>query len=801
MLVLLGFFAYAGSLNSPFVFDDFGNIGQNPAVQSFDIAQWFSGVASRRVLIFTFALNYAWGGLNTFGYHVTNLAIHIAAAIVLWRLLLGILRHDRVLGDDPAVNTLAWFTAAAWLVHPLQTESVTYLVQRAESLMGLFFLVTLWCVLRGAMSERAWPWYVVAVISTWLGMGVKEVMVTVLPVVLVMDHLLTNDSWRERLKRRGWLYLGMMLALASYLRPVSNIVAGGSTTAGFGLETHSGWQHLLSEPQAILLYLRLSVWPWPQCFDYNLPAVTEFSQAALPGLVVLSLLTLGVVGLYRRKIWALPVLAFFLVLAPTSSFVPIMDIAAEHRMYLPLACVLSLLIVGGYLGLRQLLQRAGHVRWQSLIATALALIVLVTLATSTIARNHTYKNELVLWADVVRTRPDSSRAHNNLGAALLERDELDLAESHLRRALELAPPRDHQSIQYNLARTFLAQGKPLAARELLAPMVSADPLQPESRFHLGLSYLMTGHLSAAILELQQIQEQRPAWPILMRTLGEAYLAYDQPREAMQQLAGAQQLQPTSIVGQAALTEAFYRFGDNDRAVASHHTLRSMPIPAEQQSLLEARLELARGKLNAAEKILRHVVEQQPNNTSALWQWIGVVVRRDGDTDLAPLIARLRELTGDEAMAVRQATQLQIGYELWSSQPLDPLAAQYALRLAYALDSRDQNASLAWAWYLATTEHDSAKSGKEAQQVYEALMRENLAETASLKSLKAAILGQLEQFAAAEQIVTQALSDESLSPSLKTLLLAQRDCYQQQRPWRDSRALFGVCLPAITTAHR
>ncbi len=548
LLVLLGTLAYANSLHAPFVFDDIENICVNPAVHSFSGSEWFHGVASRRVLIFTFALNYAWGGLNPAGYHLVNLGIHVCAGLVLWRLLAGVLRERVELGEPDLHGKLAWFTAAVWLVHPLQTESVTYLVQRAESLMGLCFLLVLWLVMRGVKSARPIGWYLAAVLFTWLGMGTKEVMVTVLPVVLLMDRVLWSPTWRELFTRRGGLYLGMLLAIGFYFRPVSHVIVGGSTSAGFGCVERTAWEHLLSQSHAILLYLRLAVWPWPQCFDYCLPTVRHLSEAILPGLVVIALLIVGGWGVYHRRLWSIPLAAFFLVLAPTSSIVPLQDVAAEHRMYLPLAGVLSLVIVGGYITCRQVaISHELQPSWRAALTVLAATVTLLATTIGTIARNHTYQDECTLWTEVVRVRPQSSRAHNNLGAALIEREEFDLAQVHLQQAWRLAAPHERASIEYNLARSYLGQRRPREAQEILLRLVTAEPRQPELRYHLAAAHLMLGEPTAAIEQLQMVLEQKPNWPRAIGLLGESYLAANRREEAIECLStGQPSIGPPSV---------------------------------------------------------------------------------------------------------------------------------------------------------------------------------------------------------------------------------------------------------------
>ncbi len=196
---------YSNSLSGEFVFDDIGAIKDNPTIRNLwplgPVLSPPPGTTSggRPLLNFSFALNYALGGLNVWGYHAVNLAIHLANAL----LLFGVLRRSFAL---PALREkfgggavgLSFAIALLWAVHPLQTESVTYIVQRAESLVALFYLLVLFCVIRGAGSARPAGWYAGAIAACLLGMSAKEVMVTAPAVVL----LYAGASWRGRSGRR-----------------------------------------------------------------------------------------------------------------------------------------------------------------------------------------------------------------------------------------------------------------------------------------------------------------------------------------------------------------------------------------------------------------------------------------------------------------------------------------------------------------------------------------------------------------------------------------------------------------------
>src|SRR5690349_7290498 len=164
----------------------------------------------RLVVCLKMGSNYAVSGLNTWSYHLTNLVIHVSAALVMFGILRRTLQGARLRGEyGTQANGLAAAVAVCWAVHPLQTESVTYIIQRMESMMGLFLLLTLYCLIRGDDSPRRVGWYATAVVCSTLGMGSKETMVVAPIIVLLYDRIFLVASWRELCKKRSALYAGL----------------------------------------------------------------------------------------------------------------------------------------------------------------------------------------------------------------------------------------------------------------------------------------------------------------------------------------------------------------------------------------------------------------------------------------------------------------------------------------------------------------------------------------------------------------------------------------------------------------
>ena len=231
------------------------------------------------------AVNYYFGQLNVLGYHLVNLAIHLMAGLVLFGLVRRTLQLlPRYTQASGTADYVAFAAALIWLVHPLQTQSVTYIIQRAESMMGLFYLLCLYCTLRGSQASRSWPWYVAAIAACWLGMGTKQVMVTAPVVVLLYDRVFLADGWKEVFRRRWAVYLAFVPAIVWLgFMTVREASRTERAVAGFGMQDLTPLEYLGTQGGVIVHYLRLAVWPDRLCLDYSWPVAESVQTIFLPG--------------------------------------------------------------------------------------------------------------------------------------------------------------------------------------------------------------------------------------------------------------------------------------------------------------------------------------------------------------------------------------------------------------------------------------------------------------------------------------------------------------------------------------
>ena len=413
-IVLAGFAVYSNSFSDAFVFDDIIHIPDNPAIRHlwplWDVMRPVETFSSRPLVSLSLALNYALGGLDIHGYHVFNLTVHLLAALVLLGIVRRTLSGARLGGRFGHAATLgAAIVAVAWTVHPLQTESVTYIIQRAESMMGLFYLLTLYCFIRATTpGARPGAWIAASVAASALGMCTKEVMATVPVAVLLYDRAFVSSSFAEALRRR-WVYYAALAATLLILLGLA-LSTPLSNTVGFHVPGISVVDYARSEARIIVThYLRLVFWPQPLILDYGMAPVQSFIGAGFPALLTL-VLAVGTVVLFRRSPpLGFPLAWFFLVLVPTSSFIPVADLVFEHRMYLPLAGLLALfvapvaLVRGRVVRVLLFAGIAGYIGFWGML---------------TYARNRDYQSEIAFCTDTIAKVPDNPRAWNNLGDSL-----------------------------------------------------------------------------------------------------------------------------------------------------------------------------------------------------------------------------------------------------------------------------------------------------------------------------------------------------------------------------------------------
>jgi tetratricopeptide (TPR) repeat protein len=422
VLLLAGAVAvvYLNSFRGVFQFDDYNVIVDNGGVHTW--GAFLAGLPRgiRPLLKFTYTLNWT-SGLGLFGFHLVNVGLHAANAIMLFFLA------SRIGG--PSVSLFAaLLPALLFAVHPAQTEAVTYISGRSVSLMAFFYLGSILAWLRG--RERGSPFllYLASPILFLLAVASKEVALT-LPLALVLCDAVRRErtGWKETLRAQA-VHWGLLLALAVFF--LAHAGYGRLLEACFGIRGVAA--NLLAQVHGIGYLLSRLVMPHALNIDPDLPVFSAVSPALLPeALILAALLGAGIFGLKNRSLAGFGILWFFLHLVPTNSFIPRLDVANDRQLYLASWGLFMAVATGADL----LREKRGARR----VTTTVAAVVVIALGVLTVSRNTVYRSEVALWEDSARKAPGKARAWNNLGYAYQQAGRFRDAESAYLRALQVDP--------------------------------------------------------------------------------------------------------------------------------------------------------------------------------------------------------------------------------------------------------------------------------------------------------------------------------------------------------------------------
>lgn len=620
--------AYSNSFSGPFVFDDASSILENPSVRSFRTALFPPGnsgltVSGRPVLNLTIAGNYIFGGGNVFGYHAVNLAIHLVASL----LLLAVVRRSLRLAGMPEVlranaNLLALTAVCFWALHPLQTESVTYIIQRAESLVGLLYLATFYCVLRAVDQPTSTVWQRLAILCCALGMAAKEVMATAPLLIALFDRAYVSGGLRKMWQDRRNLYVGLAATWVILIVCVASS-GGRSITAGFGTDV-TPWSYALTQCYAVVVYLGLVVWPHPQVLDYG-GSLAQGVWEVWPFVVAMGMLLAGTVFACRR--WpraGFLSAAFFILLSPSSSIVPVAtQTIAEHRMYLPLAAISVALA----LGMCAILGRKG------LIVVG---IISVVMGSVTHLRNRDYRSVVAIWRQTAENRPQNPRALYAYGVALLEAGDETLARRMIEKSLELKP--DNRAALIKLAELEQRQGDPLRAVALLkAALVGPDLARLSEAYegsnNLGVLLGKMGEREEGMRYLKMAIDLNPEAAPARFNLGNTLVALGRVDEAIIEYRAALATAPENEEFRANLAEALLKLNRVEQALAVYEGgLKPAGNQAAYLTSFGSAL-LRAGRTGEAKRCLEDAVRLAPDYAPAHVK-LGLAYSASGDEALA-----------------------------------------------------------------------------------------------------------------------------------------------------------------------
>ncbi len=613
LLTALVIVAYGNTLNHSFHYDDVNQILKKPWVRDTEkISEFLLNPSIRPLVILSFNLNYSISGFDVRSYHVFNILIHLGVVLMLYRLVLltgkGTIRSGT---DPPAFRRMAFFASALFALHPLGTQAVTYISSRSSSLSALFYLITMELFFRGVLVMRANEnkinaqsilFFGAAGISLLLGGSSKLIIITI-PAMMFLYHFyfFSGQSFVDWLKRQLPLLLVIGVPLFGFIA-YRMMTPEGILPTG---KTHiPAAQYLLTQTQVIPFeYFKKMLLPINQSIDVDFPLVMYWTDwRNYGGVVVLGLYVWITIRASRRHPWIAFGLAWMgITLLPTSSFVPLHDVAVEHRAYLPL--------IGFSIA------SAGLVEWgiswarkvapgKEMMLLRAALLVLVLMAALLVNRNSVWQTEVSLWADAKKKAPQFIRPYNNLGEAYDKLGHYEKAIREFKSALAINPnyvfalnnlgnvygklkqfqlatgffqqvvklDPTYAPAHYNLGRAQQALRQNSDALESYRRAFELKPYFEEALYNFSILAIQAGQAGQAVVTLKKYIEYYPGNYQGYFGLGNAYLALRKFEDAIAQFQKTGEIKPDYPLAFVNLALAQLQSGKIDEAIITYHNL-------------------------------------------------------------------------------------------------------------------------------------------------------------------------------------------------------------------------------------
>jgi hypothetical protein len=562
LILLSGVFAYANTFNVPFLFDDIPVILDNYLIKN--ISNLWPPSGTRWFGSLTFALNYAAGGAEVSGYHIVNLGIHLAASLLVYCLVNLTFRtplfhtnHQRAICNNTIV--FAPFAAAyLFASHPIQTQAVTYIVQRFASLATLLFLASIICYIQARLSHlngdseninrrRTIAWYIAALLWAVLAMKTKEIAFTLPLVVVLYEYaFIPRRPLRER------LYFIIPIASTMFIIPFALSSEGPNgisiISSASNITRHD---YLLTQFRVIVTYLRLLIFPINQMIDYDYPISVELSSPPVfLSLSLISTLFLASFIFLLKGRKAFPELCiagfgglwFFITLSVESSVIPIQDVIFEHRLYLPAAGVFMAAAVLGAVALERV--RPVFPRVSGGVC-AIIVLIFVALPLATRFRNKVWRSGTTLWEDVLNKSPGHARALVNIGIGFVERGNIDKGLECFKEAVRIKP--NYSDAIVDLGNAYLEKGMFEESYQQYQKALTLGDMNSEGRamlmVQIGNYHLMKNETDRAIYLYKNSLSMTPNVAMIHYNLGRAYEQQGMPAEATHEFAQARLLNP------------------------------------------------------------------------------------------------------------------------------------------------------------------------------------------------------------------------------------------------------------------
>jgi tetratricopeptide (TPR) repeat protein len=628
---------YSNTFSSPFHFDDIPNIVENSKLR--DLSNFWPPSGTRYVGFLSFALNYHFGGLDVFGYHIVNLIIHIINGLLVWSLIILTSKTpvmERAGGSAQLKYFIALTASLVFVSHPVQTQAVTYIVQRFASLATLFYLLSIVLYIKARLatvvagqgfSPAKGPGVSVktilfglgSLLSAVLAMKTKEISFTLPFVVLLYEFMFFEG---KILTRKNLLYLVPFLLIVLIIplsiigidKPLGDII-GELREAAMETEEIPRGIYLLTQFGVIVTYIRLLFLPINQNLDYDYPLYKTFFE---PGMFFSFIFLLSIfafaVYLFKRSrktgnayglLASFGILWFFITLSVESSIIPIRDVIFEHRLYLPGVGAVVAFGAGMFYFLEH-----GKVKNIALVTSLLLLITAAPLGIAAHSRNLVWKDEVTLWEDVVSKSPEKARGQHNLGRSYYKQGRTDDAIEKYRIALRLKP--DYADPHINLGNAYKKQGLIDSAIEEYKSAIKLKPGYATAYYNLGLAYRKLGRTDEAVKEYKLALSLNPNHVGAHNNLGNIYYKQGRIDEAIEEYKEALRLKPDYVEARYNLGTAYHSQNRIDEAIEEYkEALRLNPDYVDAHNNLGTAYAI-QGRMDEAIKEYKEALRLEPD---------------------------------------------------------------------------------------------------------------------------------------------------------------------------------------------
>jgi Flp pilus assembly protein TadD len=611
-IVLAGLLAYSSAFPGAFVFDDGFNVARNAQLdRPLDFLPGRPGYAAqpnRAVTFATFAIDRAVAGNDPTFHRAVNLAIHLASALLVLGLVLAAFRTPRLRGSalSPAASVVGMVAGLLFVTHPIQTQAVSYVVQRLASLATLFYLLSALLYLRwrsdpgtGPGRWRARACHAGALLAALLAMRSKEIAFTLPLALLLLEAGLLDGPWKRRLVALApFVAIAALIPATVLLSPAPAGVSLGDPAQG----SASRGDYLLTQLTVVTRYLGLVAVPVGQTIDHDVPVRHSLADPAVLGSAAVLLGIAALAGWLvlasspRRarpldpaaRLAGLGIAWFFLALSVESTLIPIDDVMVEHRVYLPFAGLSISIAVMIALCARRIAPGRSVA-----LATGTGLLLAAGFGTVTWVRNGVWSSEVALWTDAVAKSPGKARPRNNLGAELYRLGRRAEALPLLQDAVRIDPTYAHGCESLGLA--LADAGRLAEAEALFRRAIALDPKLAEPWFDLGTLRFEAGRYAEAAPYFEKAIAIRPAYPDAYANLAACWNGLGRYADSVRLLEGAGGVIRKHPLARAQLALALVQLGDRAAARRELEAIRPMApgIAAQLQTYIDGRGEAPR----------------------------------------------------------------------------------------------------------------------------------------------------------------------------------------------------------------